>query len=87
MTRHRKQPRPSGDVPPAGEATNAGQVGARAPERVPPARPGQVCTCQHLDVFHNLTASGRRTGCSVSTGPTADHCGCRSFTPLTQEPS
>ncbi|OLT13060.1 hypothetical protein BJF79_03955 [Actinomadura sp. CNU-125] len=69
-------------MPPAGEATNAGQEGARAPERVPPARPGPgvVCTCEHLDVLHNLTATGRRTACSVSTGPNATRCGCREFT-------
>lgn len=87
MTRHRKQPRLPGDMPPAGEATNAGQAGARAPERVvPPVRLG-LCTCEHLDVLHNLTAGGRRTACSVSTGPNADQCGCRTFTPLNQQES
>ena len=43
----------------------------------PPVHP--PCACGHLDVLHNLSSSGRRTGCSISTGPHATPCGCRAY--------
>lgn len=52
--------------------------------------PGQPCTCGHLDVLHDISKTTRqRTACSVSDGPKATRCGCRTFTaatePLNQE--
>jgi hypothetical protein len=41
-------------------------------------QPGQ-CRCRHLDLSHNLAASGARTACSVSTGPKATPCGCTRY--------
>jgi hypothetical protein len=67
-------------------------VGAPTPEGVtPPARPGQICgACAHLDVLHDISkTTGRRTACSVSSGPKATPCGCKTFMaatePLNQE--
>jgi hypothetical protein len=38
------------------------------------------CVCGHLDVLHNISpTSGRRTGCSISDGPKATPCGCKTF--------
>lgn len=42
------------------------------------AAAGPRCTCGHLDVFHNLTGTGRK-GCSISTGAKATPCGCKAF--------
>ena len=76
----------------AGGTPNTGRVGAPAPDGdTPPARPGQICgTCDHLDVLHDISkTTGRRTACSVSSGPKATRCGCRAFEaapePLNQE--
>jgi hypothetical protein len=41
-------------------------------------QPGQ-CRCRHLDLSHNIAASGTRTACSVSTGPKATPCGCARY--------
>lgn len=83
-----KQPRPPREAAStaAGEATNAGRVGSPAPEGAPPARPGQVCdTCKHLDVLHDISkTTKRRTACSVSSGPKATRCGCKTFAAATQ---
>jgi len=80
-----KSARLPGATSPAGDASSPGQAGPRTPERVPPARPTfRTCECKHLELLHNLTDSKRRTACSVSTGPKATPCGCRSFAAATE---
>lgn len=40
-----------------------------------------VCRCGHGVGLHGLSPStGRRTGCSTSSGPTAVPCPCKTFT-------
>lgn len=75
----------------AGETTSTGQAGgAPAPEGDrSPARPGRRCMCGHVLVLHDISKTGQRSRCSVSSGPKATRCGCRKFTaatePLNQE--
>lgn len=45
------------------------------------------CECGHLDLFHNLSAKGERTGCSWHEGPANTPCGCKRFTEAAQPPS
>jgi hypothetical protein len=40
------------------------------------------CTCNEVEVFHDIRRDGSRGACSVSTGATAVPCGCKAF----QEP-
>lgn len=45
---------------------------------------GSACsTCGHPETSHDLDRKGRRTACSVTTGPTGDRCACRAHHPLT----
>ncbi len=44
----------------------------------PPVHP-PCAACGHLDVLHNLSSTGRRTGCSISDGPRATPCGCTAY--------
>lgn len=38
-----------------------------------------VCECDELDVAHNIRSNGSRGACSVSRGPKAVPCGCKSY--------
>lgn len=40
-----------------------------------------VCECGHGRGMHNLRKDGARSGCSISDGPKAAPCPCKSFTP------
>lgn len=38
-----------------------------------------ICACGHTIVVHDLTKTGVRTACSVSTGKQATPCSCIRF--------
>lgn len=40
-----------------------------------------VCTCGDLEAAHAIRSNGSRGACSVSRGPAAVPCGCKTFTP------
>jgi hypothetical protein len=40
-----------------------------------------TCQCGHVEVVHAIRADKTRGACSVSTGPKADPCPCRTYAP------
>lgn len=71
----------------SGQATSSSPARAvgdgRGPERTPTST--FRCACGHFDVMHDLkkrTVGWVRTACSVSEGPKATPCPCKTYQPL-----
>ena len=47
----------------------------------PNAYQPRECTCGEFEVAHAIRTNGSRGACSVSRGPKATHCPCKSFIP------
>jgi hypothetical protein len=45
------------------------------------------CVCGHDEASHGLDRHGRRTACSVATGPAGTPCPCPAWAPLSYEPT
>jgi hypothetical protein len=74
---------PSYDLPPqwAGQVTHT--YGTCPTCGQPVRKPVAYCTCDHLELGHDLNAKGVRTACFYIDGPKGTRCECKLMQPRT----